>query len=78
MFSPRFAAYARSQGLAAQQALEADTERYPGGQMTGFILWISAKWQAWDAMHKHASNHVRDAKEHGEFDEWIGATGGAK
>ena len=40
MFSPRFTAYARSQGLAAQQALEADIERYPGGKMTGFILWI--------------------------------------
>lgn len=76
MFSPRFTAYAKSLGVSAEEALAADTKRYPGGKMTGFILWISAKWQAWDVLHKHDGNHARSAEEHGRFDAWIGATGG--
>ena len=76
--NPRYLAYVRSQGMTTEESRAADETMYPGGRMTGFVLWLSLKWQAWDAMHKHPTHHVRDAKEHAEFDEWIGATGCAK
>ena len=46
--------------------------------MTGFVLWLSSKWQAWDELHRQGRDHARSAEEHGEFDKWIGPTGGAK
>lgn len=72
--NPRYLAYCRAQGCAAPEAMLAlDEERYPGGRMAGFMLWIGERWRAW----KQAVGLGRDAilgeAEHAAFDRWIGA-----
>lgn len=40
---PTYRAYAHAQGQPCAEAqLRADQERYPGGCMTGFVLWMAA------------------------------------
>ena len=42
MWNPRFVLYAKCLGLSPEEAIERDRERWPGGAMTGFILWSTA------------------------------------
>jgi hypothetical protein len=44
-WNPRFVAYARSQGRTPEDQAGFDDELYPGGRMTGFILWMSHQWE---------------------------------
>ena len=41
MLNPNFLAYAASRGMTADEVMAADEQEYPGGSMTGFILWIA-------------------------------------
>jgi hypothetical protein len=44
-WNPRYQAYAHAHGEAdAEAMLAADRERYPGGCMTGFVLWLRERW----------------------------------
>lgn len=43
----RYVHYAAEQGRSPEAQLEHDIEKYPGGRMTGFLLWISARWAEW-------------------------------
>ena len=49
--NPRYAMYAMAHGrsILAQQAFDDTT--YPGGCMTGFILWIAGRKRAFAAAH---------------------------
>jgi hypothetical protein len=69
--NPRYLAYAREDGLEPDQALARDVERWPGGKMCGFMLWVGERWREWDARHGHGQSHVRDAHEHRAFDAWL-------
>lgn len=40
-FTPEFNAYAASQLRTPEDQLAFDTKQYPGGKMTGFIIWIT-------------------------------------
>jgi hypothetical protein len=80
-WNPRYVAYATAQGRKAgedkrepftQAAL--DRLEYPGGCMTGFILWIDAAWQAFAAIHNEKSARDLQANQaHSQrlFDEWL-------
>ena len=39
--NPLYTAYAKSQSMPAEEVLVRDWEQYPGGCMTGFILFVS-------------------------------------
>ncbi len=39
--NPLYVDYARSHGLSADEMLARDREQYPGGCMTGFILFVA-------------------------------------
>lgn len=39
--NPLYIAYATSQGMSADEVLASDREQYPGGCMTGFILFVA-------------------------------------
>lgn len=42
-FNPFFYSYAKSNGNEPAQQMAQDEIDYPGGAMTGFILWIAEK-----------------------------------
>ena len=48
-WNPRYVAYARAHGRTPDAMLEHDREKYPGGCMCGFILWMSKMQQAFYA-----------------------------
>lgn len=43
LYNPRYVAYAHANGRTPDDMLTYDYEQYPGGCMTGFILWISSR-----------------------------------
>ena len=68
--NPRFLAYARSRGETPEETLAHDEHRYPGGKMTGFMAWISARWAEWHAERGHYSPILTE-DDHRDFDEWL-------
>jgi len=47
----RYVRYARVHGNTPERQLEADQERFPGGSMCGFILWMTAAWRTFSASY---------------------------
>jgi hypothetical protein len=71
-WNPRFLAYCRSQGESDPDAMIAlDTQRFPGGCMTGFSHWVLGKWREFDKMKGYGMFHVRTDQDHTEFDVWL-------
>ena len=75
-WNPRYLVYAKCQGVPDPDAMLAkDEERYPGGKMCGFILWIDAKWSEWATVTGHPRSKDRNAPiwpdDHVVFDAWL-------
>lgn len=67
----RYLAYCRAQGTPDPDAMiERDHERWPGGPMTGYILWIRERWAEWATANKRDRNHLTD-EDHAAFDAWL-------
>ena len=48
--NPKYVAYAKAHGRTPEEMMQHDAEAYPGGCMTGFILWMSEmKKEFWKA-----------------------------
>lgn len=77
-WNPRYVLYAASLGEAPEQTRERDAERWPGGRNTGFMLWISARWQEWCKLRGYrrtasgSNNTTLTDVDHAEFDAWLG------
>ena len=54
MINPIYRAYATAHGKTPEEMLERDKEAYPGGCMTGFILWVSARMQEYFTIRPEA------------------------
>jgi hypothetical protein len=69
----RYTSYARSHGLTPEQMIAQDADRYPGGRMAGFIIWIGQQWDAWEKATGRPSRHrvALTLPEHQAFDEWL-------
>ncbi len=70
---PYYAAYAAAHGRTPAEQLAHDTAHWPGGRMTGFLLWMSEQWAAFDAEHGHRPNRTRPPEEHAQFAAWLEA-----
>lgn len=70
-WNARYVAYARAHGADPDVMLTRDRERWPGGVMAGFILWIGERWAAWDGAHGYGPSHVRGQEEHKAFTAWL-------
>ena len=70
--NPRYVAYARVNGRSCDQQLAHDRERWPGGLMTGFTLWIQKNARAW----KDKTGHVDTMFFPDEFTEYLRAADG--
>jgi hypothetical protein len=63
-----------------EKMLARDREKYPGGVMVGFSLWIQQKWRQWYASLGPCdgryvcliSGHIRELhQDHVAFDRWL-------
>jgi hypothetical protein len=54
-WNPRYLAYCYP--CSPQNQLALDRKLYPGGCMTGFILWVKARWREFDQIKGLSSDH---------------------
>jgi hypothetical protein len=52
--NPLYVAYAKSQGMSPNEVLARDREKYPGGCMTGFILFVPGMKRKFYKVHPEA------------------------
>ena len=77
-WNPRYLAYCRAHGISDPDAmLDHDNERWPGGCMCGFILWIQARWNEFDQFTgiSHKSETGVQQEYHDTFDLWLNLKG---
>lgn len=48
-YQPYYLAYCRAEGRTPEAQLAHDDARFPGGVMTGYILWIAEQWRRFAA-----------------------------
>ncbi|MBB6306261.1 hypothetical protein [Xanthobacter tagetidis] len=83
-YQPRYVAYCIAQGRKPEDQLQHDRVRWPGGKMTGFILWLREMLQVYAAEPGRYSLSAGIA-DHDHYDAWLleqaaaisKATGGA-
>lgn len=70
--NPRYIAYAAAHNRTHSEMLAYDSQRYPGGKMAGFIIWMSQRWSEWDKSKGHDPYwHARTELEQDEFTAWL-------
>lgn len=69
-WNPRFSAYAKAQGCTEAEVLRRDDWKYPGGRMTGFVLWMAEQRQLWQEVTGRRS--LRDPGGQASFAAFIG------
>jgi hypothetical protein len=70
-WNPRYVAYAAAHGWSPEAMMIKDRAEWPGGEMTGFILWIQQHVRAWNrAYGRQEPDHIPHA-ETAEFDSWL-------
>ena len=78
--TPRYLAYCRAHGRSPEDMLAYDKARYPGGHMTGFILWLGDRWRVFCRMHGTWDTAELERKlglveAHRDFDTWLETEG---
>lgn len=72
-WNPRYVLYAKEHGKEPAEMVAYDAERYPGGKMAGFMVWISERWTEFDAFFgcKPGCEDSRTDQRMKEFDDWL-------
>ena len=71
LMNPRYLAYCKMMGKTPDEMLVHDAIEWPGGIMTGFMLWIQGKWWEWDGLNNHPSREPHGEAQHKAFDLWL-------
>ena len=71
VLNPRYVRFATVHGRTSEAQMVHDRERWPGGVMTGFILWMSARWVQWRALRHIPRDAPLSEADHRDFDEWL-------
>ena len=50
-WNPHYVAYARAHGKSPGEMLRQDKTKWPGGRMSGFLIWMSEGWSEWHTKH---------------------------
>lgn len=69
-WNPRYVAYARAHGNTPVYQSALDRERFPGGRMAGYLVWLGKQYRAYTAAGLHAGSVWTD-RDHAEFDDWL-------
>lgn len=79
-YNPRYLAYAAAHGRDPEAMLAHDAEAWPGGNMTGFLLWISERWQAFGNVRgvRAPRYYPWSDEDHADFDRFIGVPRGGE
>lgn len=56
-WNPNYMAYAASQNLSPEECMTKDAEKYPGGKMAGFMIWMSEQICEFDKIHRPADTY---------------------
>jgi hypothetical protein len=59
--NPRYLAYCRAHGRTPAEMLEHDDKEWPGGKMTGFILWLDEQWMEFEKRHQPPLRRISQA-----------------
>ena len=74
--NPRYVEYARAHKRTPEKMMAYDRRRFPGGLMTGFVLWNGARWLEWKALHLELAPRAKGDtwyigdEQHDDFDRW--------
>lgn len=73
IYNNRYVAYAASRGCTPQDQLVDDDQKWPGGKMAGFMIWISKAWQEWAEETGECKKYGDEwsDQQHGNFDDWL-------
>ena len=71
-WNPRFVAYARAHNRTPEGMLAHDERRWPGGKMTGFMLWVQGHWKTWREERGVPWDYPLLQVDHDDFDKMIG------
>jgi len=71
-WNTRYLEYARAHGTSSPTAMLArDEQKYPGGRMAGFILWIGRRWEDWRWKNGRNANDPLTQADQDSFDAWL-------
>lgn len=71
-WNPRYLVYCEAAGISDPRLmLEADKERWKGGCMTGFILWIQDRWHCWRVLMGMTHDYPLGQEDHARFTAWL-------
>jgi hypothetical protein len=80
-WNPRYAAFAKAHGRTPEEQSVFDDAKWPGGVMTGFILWVSQQQR--EAHAAGAGGIVRDLNglhvwKQDQWDAWLNRPGASR
>lgn len=71
-YTDLYTLYAKAYDNTPDDQMVADQEKWPGGRMCGFILWMNAAWRKFDELHDPQRKDVpHTPKERDAFREWL-------
>lgn len=70
-WNPRYVAYAKAHGRDPAAMLAYDRERWPGGRMAGFTVWVSERWAEWRTARGRHRDDVLTDEDHEDFDDFL-------
>lgn len=69
--NPRYVCYATVHRKTPDAMLAADRERFPGGHMAGFMIWIRQRWHEYRGAHGIHPDAPISPAQHDHFTEWL-------
>lgn len=71
----RYVLFAKAHGHTPEAQYAHDKKAWPGGKMTGFLLWMNAAWPMWCAArgfkNQREAGMTMGAKMWDDFDAWL-------
>jgi hypothetical protein len=72
-FNPRYANYARAHGRTPEEQIVHDAKDWPGGHMTGFVLWNTYRLRE-AAKEIPQAFFMGQITDHAAYDAWLTAS----